>query len=102
MACFPRYFEAQGALLSNQEKETAMTAHAIGFGFYLATNAISIALALLVATPATPAEFKRYPQPNGRPNHIVVSGGIRTNDERKFVELTADLKDATIILDSPG
>jgi hypothetical protein len=79
-----------------------MTTHAIGFAFYLATNAILIAVALLIATPATAGEFKRYPQPNGRPDHIVVSGVIRMNDERKFVELTADLKDATIILDSPG
>src|SRR5262249_742957 len=65
-------------------------------------NAILIALALLIATAATAGEFKRYPQPNGRPDHILVSGVIRTNDEQKFVELTADLKDATIILDSPG
>jgi hypothetical protein len=65
-------------------------------------NPILIALALLIATAAAAGEFKRYPQPNGRPDHILVSGGIRTNDEQKFVELTADLKNATIILDSPG
>src|SRR5262249_2584766 len=60
----------------------------------LATNAILITVALLVATPATAAEFQRYPQPNNRPDHIAVSGRIQTNDEQKFVELTADLKDA--------
>jgi hypothetical protein len=60
--------------------------------------AILIAVALLVATPATAAEFQRHPQPNNRPDHIAVSGGIQTNDEQKFVELTADLKGATIIL----
>ena len=59
-------------------------------------------MALLIATPAAAAEFKRYPQPNGRPDHIMVWGAMQMNDERKFVELTADLKDATIILDSPG
>jgi hypothetical protein len=79
-----------------------MPVHAIGFGFYFVTNAILIAVALLVATPATAAEFQRYPQPNNRPDHIAVSGGIQTNDEQKFVELTADLKDATIMLNSPG
>lgn len=62
----------------------------------------TIAVALLVATPATAAEFHRDPQPNNRPDHIAIWGHIQTNDEQKFVELTAGLKDATIMLNSPG
>src|SRR5262249_28769664 len=69
---FPDILRHRARYYRNQEKETAMTVHAIGFAFYLATNAILIAVALLVATPATAAEFQRYPQPNNRPDHIAV------------------------------
>jgi hypothetical protein len=57
---------------------------------------------LALATPASAGEFKRYPKPDGRPVHIVVSGFINIGDEQKFIDLTADLKDAIIVLDSPG
>jgi hypothetical protein len=89
--------------ISNNQITGSAFLGTVGLNWQMAgVSSTIIASALLIATPATAGEFKRYPQPNGQPDHIAVSGRIQMNDERKFVELTADLKDATIILDSPG
>ena len=62
----------------------------------------NIAIAVcLVATPAAAAEFTHRPQANG-PDVITISGTIEQADDKKFAELTWDLKDAIVVLNSRG
>jgi hypothetical protein len=64
--------------------------------------AISAFACSLAATSATAADFKRIPQPNGRPDVIVMSGHIERDDDLEFIRLTSGREDVTVVLASLG
>ena len=59
------------------------------------------AIAPLGATSAAAAEFTRRPQANGS-DVITISGEIHAGDHWKFIEITRDIKQASVILNSNG
>jgi hypothetical protein len=72
------------------------------FKSMLLATALTLALCLLALGFETKAaEFKRVPQANG-PDIVGISGPINLGDNEKFIAITKNLADATIVLDSPG